>query len=84
MHPSTATLAMTFTEATDRLTACPTLETLADVLGASYGTVRQARLAPDSGGYRNPPPGWQAGVAKLARQRARELVKLAKALEGDV
>lgn len=73
---------MTFPEATDRLTDCPTHQEIADAAGwTSVQTVRQARLAPSANGYRNPPDGWEAAVAKLARQRAAELVRLAEELE---
>ena len=31
--------------------------------------------------YRSPPPGWEKAVAKLARKKGGELVKLAEELE---
>ncbi len=34
-------------------------------------------------GYRQPPAGWERAIAKLARKRAGELVKLAEGLEGE-
>ena len=45
-------------------------------------SVRKARLTPNSPGHRSPLPGWESAIAKLARERARELVKLAAELEG--
>ena len=74
---------MTFTEATDRLTGRHTHEDIAAAaVWTSVQTVRQARLAPSSASYRRPPEGWEPTIAKLARERAAELVKLAEELEG--
>ncbi len=71
-----------FSEATDRLTDCPTHQEVADAAGwTSVQTVRQARLAPAASGYRRPPDGWQPALAKLARKRAAELTQLAEELE---
>ncbi len=72
---------MDFREASDRLTqACPTLADIAREAGVSDGLIRQARLDAGSPSYRNPPAIWPAAVAKLAKERAVELVKLAKEL----
>ncbi len=46
----------------------------------SAQTIFQARLDPSKSGYRSPPGNWQAAIAKLARQRAAELLKLAEEL----
>ena len=73
---------MDFTEATDRLTACPTHAEIADAAGVSLPKVRQARMRQTSEGYRRPPDGWESAIAKLARERAAELVRLAEELEG--
>jgi len=74
---------MNFREATDTLTkSCPTLADLAKTAGVSPGLIRQARLDPKASSYRNPPEGWEVAIAKLARQRAKELERLAKELEG--
>ena len=55
----------------------------ADAAGwTSVQTVRQARLDPSSTGYRRPPEGWEPVIAKLSRERAADLVKLAEELEG--
>ena len=72
---------MEFNEASDRLTACKTLGDVAREAGVSDGLIRQARLDPESSSYRTPPAGWQQAIAKLARERAGELVKLAEELE---
>ena len=74
---------MDFKTATDVLADCPTHQDLADAIGASLPAIRQARLDPETWGHRNPPPGWQAGVAMLARARAAALTKLADQLERE-
>jgi hypothetical protein len=72
---------MDFTEATDRLTKGVSLAHLAQELDASYGLIRQARMDPSSRSYRRPPEGWQSAVARLAEERAQELLALKNALE---
>ena len=73
---------MEFKEASDRVTKCVRLSDIARAAGKSDAMIRRARLEPGSSAYRNPPPGWEAAIAKLARQGAARLVKLAKELEG--
>lgn len=73
---------MDFKDATDRLSATVTQEDIATAAGVSVSTIRQARMAPGSEGYRSPPPGWEAAVAKLARARAAQLLKLSEDLLG--
>lgn len=68
-----------FVAATDELLASPKLEDLADAIGCSLGSVKQARMKAE-GGRRSPPPGWEAAVARLARQKAAQLQKLADRL----
>ncbi len=74
---------MHFITATNTLTACPTLATLATEMGVAPNTIRQARLDPGAASYRRPPAGWQATVAKLARKRIVELARLAEQLERE-
>lgn len=83
MSPSTELLAerMDFTEATDRLTKGVSLADLARELDASYGLIRQARMDQASPSYRRPPVGWEEAVARLAEQRAKELLALTAALD---
>ena len=75
---------MDFRKATDRATsACITLAGIAAAAGVSDNAIRRARLDPRSGdSYRRPPDGWESAIAKLARERAAELVRLAEELEG--
>jgi hypothetical protein len=72
---------MEFTEATDRLTKGVSLADVAREMDASYGLIRQARMDPNSPSYRNPPNGWESAVARLAGERAAELLKLKADLE---
>ena len=73
---------MDFRDASDRATgACITLADIAEAAGTAPQTLRRARMDPTSTGYRPPPSGWESVLAKLARERAAELVKLAEELE---
>lgn len=74
---------MDFIAATDQLSRKVSHEDLAGELGVSLAAIRQARMDPDSDGYRRPPDGWKAAVAGLARRRAGELLELAAHLEGE-
>lgn len=74
---------MSFVETTDRLMANSVgLREIADALGVSYSTVRATRLPAESSSHRNPPVGWEKAMAKLARERGGELLKVAEELEG--
>ena len=73
---------MDFIQATDRLVNCHSHRDVSDVLGIDVQRIRQARLSTEKAGHRRPPKGWEPAVAKLARERAGELVKLAEELEG--
>ena len=74
---------MDFKTASDRaIGTCITLADIAAAAGVSDNKVRRARLKPDSPERRSPPDGWESAIAKLARERAGELVKLAEELEG--
>lgn len=72
-------MASDFQSATDTLLAAPKLEELAEAIGCSLASVKQARMKAE-GGRRSPPPGWEAAVARLARHRAAQLEKLAAKL----
>jgi predicted transcriptional regulator len=71
---------MNFKEATEKLMAGMTRGEIADALGVSEATVRQARLDESAKAHRSPPGGWEVKVARLARQRAERLVRLAERL----
>ena len=73
---------MNFTQATDRATTtCITLADIAQAANVTHHAVRRARLDPGTASYRTPPEGWEKAIAKLARERAGELAKLAEELE---
>ena len=69
---------MDFKKATDQLFRSVSHAELAERLGCSVATIRQARLRPDASGYRSPPPGWEDAVRALAREKSVELARLAK------
>lgn len=71
---------MDFKKATDALFAPVTHQELADALGVSVATIRQARLSREALARRNPPEGWEGAVARLAEARAKRLAKLAERL----
>ncbi len=73
---------MTFKNATDRLTECVRLADVAEELDVAENSIARARMDATSPNSRNPPPGWQAAIAKLARARAAELLELAEELDG--
>jgi len=71
---------MDFKKATDELMAGTTREEIAGALGCSVASVRQARLSEEANAHRKPPEGWEAATARLARQKAAQLQKLADRL----
>jgi hypothetical protein len=73
--------ALNFKEATDLLIQKVTVAEIAEACGSHVNSVERARLSPDTRHYREPPPGWIAAVARLARQRGRQLIALAEELE---
>jgi len=72
---------MTFQDAVDRLGARVTHEEVARALGVSVASVRQYRLLPSAHAHRSPPAGWEKVLARLARERGKELKALADKLE---
>ena len=72
---------MDFNTACDHLTNCPTHDDIARAAEIGLQTVRQARMDATATGYRSPPAGWEKAIAKLARERATELLDLAEELE---
>ena len=70
-----------YKEATDRLFGRITATDLADELGVSQNAVARARLDPTTRDFRPPPAGWRTAVARLAGERAEELLKLKAEIE---
>ena len=73
-------MAMDFRKATDELLACISHRELANALGVSVPTVRQARLEAAAKAHRSPPDGWEAKIARLARAKAAHFARLADRL----
>jgi hypothetical protein len=73
---------MDFREATDALFERVTHEALAEKLGVSVASIRQARLDPKALAVRSPPEGWAEAVAALATERERHYRRLAQKLKG--
>ncbi len=74
-------MALEFRKATDDLlSACLSHQEIAEAMGASVASFRQARLPGDAKAYRKPPDGWERAVIKLAEQRATRLQRLAERL----
>lgn len=73
---------MDFKKAVDELMGM-TIGEIAQALGVSSPTVKQARLESSAKAYRNPPHGWEVKLAKIARQRAARLSRLADRLAKD-
>jgi hypothetical protein len=75
-------MALDFRKATDELlSACISHQELADALGVSVPSVRQARLDSDAKAHRSAPEGWEKAVRKLAEDRAARLGRLAGRLK---
>lgn len=73
-------MALDFKTATDALFTKTGAEELAAELHCSPQSIKQARMAEDSGGRRSPPPGWEAAAARLAKRRADHFKRLAERL----
>jgi len=54
---------------------------MAEALGMSSHSIRQARLQEGAPGYRKPPEGWQRAFLSLAKERCSELTTLINELE---
>jgi hypothetical protein len=74
---------MDFRTAATLLSKQVTTAEIADALGVSPHSIRQARLAPGAPGYRRPPAGWAQALARLAAERSDELQELAQALRSE-
>lgn len=73
---------MNFTTATDRATrANIRMADIAAACGVSANTVNRARMDPESPDARPAPSGWRTCLAKLCRERAALLSKLADQLD---
>ena len=71
---------MNFKKATDELLAGISHQELANALGCSVPTIRQARLGEGARAHRSPPEGWEAVVRQLAEKKAQHFRRLAEKL----
>lgn len=71
---------MNFKEATDALFARISHEDLADALGVSVASIRQARLRDDAKAHRTAPEGWEKAVLRLVDRQIVHFNRLAAAL----
>ena len=62
-------------------TACVTPKELAERMGVHEQRVKQARLDPESSGYRPPPQGWEEAVLKLATKRSGAIDRLRQEID---
>lgn len=74
---------MDFKEATDLLLAHIEHAELADALGVSVASIRQARLPPKAKAYRQPPKRWREDVIRLAERQSAHYKSLADNLKAD-
>lgn len=72
---------MDFIEAMERLKRAITDDEIAAATGVSTNTIRRTRADPSTRNHRPPPAGWQSVMARLAGERASELVQLKRELE---
>jgi hypothetical protein len=71
---------MNFREATDAVCKPLNQQHVADALGVSLQTVRQARLSEDTYGFRAPPRNWKGAIIRLAEARVLHYHKLIEKL----
>ena len=71
---------MNFKEATDGLFDRISHEGLADALGVSVASIRQAQLRDDAKAHRTPPEGWEKAAIRLAERQIAHFNRLAAAL----
>jgi DNA-binding GntR family transcriptional regulator len=72
---------MNFKEATDGLFNRISHEELAEALGVSVASIRQARLGRDAKAHREPPDGWREAAIRLAEGRVLHYRKLIERLK---
>ena len=72
-----------FRKATDILCDTISHDTLANALGVSVATVRQARLRSDAKAHRGPPREWRETIIRLAEERVWHYRKLIEEIRRD-
>lgn len=74
---------MNFKEATDELFANIDHAALAEALGVSVASIRQARLDPQAKAHRTAPDGWEQAVIRLSKRRVSQYQRLIQKLGGN-
>lgn len=74
---------MDFREAIDTLCTPTSHSDVAQALGVSLQTVRQARMKEDSSAFRAPPKDWNHTIIRLAEKRIMHYRKLIDRLRAD-
>ena len=74
---------MDFLEATDALLQALSQREIAEALGVSLASVRQARMNANAKGWRSPPKDWCAVLIRLAAERADYYLRLVEQLKKD-
>jgi hypothetical protein len=74
---------MQFREAVDALCAPLSHGDIAEALGVSVQTIRQARMKEDSSAFRAPPADWSRTIIRLAERRIMHYRKLIDRLRAD-
>jgi len=74
---------MNFRKATDELFERIVQQELAEMLGVSVATIRQARLSPEAEAHRSAPHNWESAVMRLAEQRIGRYQKLIERLKDN-
>jgi hypothetical protein len=74
---------MNFKDATDELFKGLSHAELAEALGVSVASIRQARLPAKANAFREPPAEWREAVIKLAERRASQYLGLMERLQRD-
>lgn len=72
---------MDFVEAMERLKRVITDGEIAEATGVSTNTIRRTRADSSTRNFRPPPLAWEPILARLAEERATELLKLKAELE---
>jgi len=74
---------MKFKDATDGLFDRISHEDLAEALGVSVASIRQARLPETAKAYRQPPPGWEDKAIRLSERRIMHYRQLIDRIRKD-
>jgi hypothetical protein len=75
---------MEYKKATDVLFSGTKHKELAQELGVSVASIRQARLGSHAKSSREPPPKWQKGVLNVAESQVRKYMNLIEELANEI